>query len=336
MTLFDPIIFSQVNDLDSTDSSMTIATSPGYLQYPPPTVYFADVHSHDRTRLADELPLMPLPLLMWPNFFRDEGRVSLQQIEGDVGLISGQQRLVDPAASVRLLTYSTPSGQYELLLSPIEAGSSTTMRGDTETNQQSRVIDAESGQPAVEDAMEMQPEERGTQVFSFSDPRLWELPFLHGWVVNQTQAGSRSVRLPTGGALETPSALGEVGNSAALPSSADVSQLGGRSASRHRSMGDRVPATGLGDIAIDESDPQSIVSKLRSELAASLAAAASTELPCTVKLRIWPHDVKDPCAQLDSKRCRLTIPHAVLCRCIYAHLLAFPYLSFTEYILVTG
>ncbi|KAI4342615.1 hypothetical protein MLD38_027221 [Melastoma candidum] len=315
------LLTAEVNDLDSTDSSMTIATSPGYLQYPPPTVYFTDVHSHDRTRLADELPLMPLPLLMWPNFFRDEGRMSLQQIEGDVGLNSGQQRSVDPPASVRLLTYSTPSGQYELLLSPIEAGSSTIVRGYTETNLQSSSMDAESGQSAVEltDTMEMQPEERGTQVFSFSDPRLWELPFLQGWVMNQTQPGARSVRLPTGGALETPSPMGEMGSSAAAPSIADLSQPGGRSNSRNRTMGDRVTATGLGDIAIDESDHQSIVSKLRSELAASLAAAASTELPCTVKLRIWPHDVKDPCAQLDSRSCRMTIPHAVLCSEMGAH-----------------
>lgn len=48
--------------------------------------------------------------------------------------------------------------------------------------------------------------------------------------------------------------------------------------------------------------------------AAMAAAAAAAELPCTVKLRIWPHDIKRPCAPLDPETCRLVIPHAVLCR----------------------
>lgn len=48
--------------------------------------------------------------------------------------------------------------------------------------------------------------------------------------------------------------------------------------------------------------------------AAMAAAAAAAELPCTVKLRIWPHDINRPCALLDPETCRLVIPHAVLCR----------------------
>lgn len=48
--------------------------------------------------------------------------------------------------------------------------------------------------------------------------------------------------------------------------------------------------------------------------AAMAAAAAAAELPCTVKLRLWPHDTKRPCALLDPDTCRLVIPHAVLCR----------------------
>jgi len=47
---------------------------------------------------------------------------------------------------------------------------------------------------------------------------------------------------------------------------------------------------------------------------AMAAAVASAELPCTVKLRIWPHDIKRPSALLDPEMCRLVIPHAVLCR----------------------
>eukprot|EP00252_Welwitschia_mirabilis_P016817 TRINITY_DN3734_c0_g1_i2.p1 TRINITY_DN3734_c0_g1~~TRINITY_DN3734_c0_g1_i2.p1 ORF type:complete len:868 (-),score=163.94 TRINITY_DN3734_c0_g1_i2:474-3077(-) len=54
-------------------------------------------------------------------------------------------------------------------------------------------------------------------------------------------------------------------------------------------------------------------------MAAAAAAAAAAELPCTVKLRVWPHNINDPCALLDPERCRLTIPHAVLCSEMGAH-----------------
>ncbi|XP_030551546.1 uncharacterized protein LOC115756015 [Rhodamnia argentea] len=320
------LLTAEVNDLDSADSAMTLATSPGYLHYPPPTLYFTDAHSHERSRLADELPLMPLPLLMWPSFARDDGRVPLQRIDGDVGL-NGQQR-VDSSSSVRLLNYSTPSGQYELLLSPVESGNSPSMPEETGNNALSSAMETEVSQSAVDTAedMEVQPEERNTQIFSFSDPRFWELPLLHGWFVGQTQAGPRAVRQSSPGDIETQSSFGEVASvspltSGAMPSGMDPSRFGGRTGSRLRPPGSRgMHTTGLNnDGPRDENDPQSVVSKLRSELAASLAAAASTELPCTVKLRIWPHDMKDPCAQLDLESCRLTIPHAVLCSEMGAH-----------------
>ena len=51
--------------------------------------------------------------------------------------------------------------------------------------------------------------------------------------------------------------------------------------------------------------------------ATSAAAAAGAEQPCTVKLRLWPHDPKDPLHPL--KDARLTIPHAVLCSEMGAH-----------------
>nr|CAB3456737.1 unnamed protein product [Digitaria exilis] len=41
---------------------------------------------------------------------------------------------------------------------------------------------------------------------------------------------------------------------------------------------------------------------------------SGTELPCTVKLRIWRHNMKDPFIALEPEACLLTIPHAVLCR----------------------
>ncbi|KAI6693775.1 hypothetical protein NL676_021485 [Syzygium grande] len=317
------LLTAEVNDLDLTDSAMTLATSPGYLHYPPPTVYLADAHSNERSRLADELPLMPLPLLMWPSFARDDGRAPLPHTDGDVGL-SEQQR-VDSSSSERLVAYSMPSGQYELHLSPIEPSSSPSIHEEMGTNPYSRVGESEVTQSAMNSVhnMEVQSEERSNHIFSFSDPRFWELPSMYGWLVGQTPAGPQTA--PSPGALETSPAFGEVTSvspirSEPMPSGVDHSRLGGRSGSRYCSSGSRVMhSAGLNDRPHDENYPQSVVSKLRSELAALRAAAASTELPCTVKLRVWPYDVKDPCAPLHSESCRLTIPHAVLCSEMGAH-----------------
>lgn len=57
-----------------------------------------------------------------------------------------------------------------------------------------------------------------------------------------------------------------------------------------------------------------MISRIHSDLAASITATAAAELPCTVKLRIWPHNLKNPCASLNTERCLLSVPHAVLCR----------------------
>ncbi|KAK3417131.1 hypothetical protein EUGRSUZ_H02881 [Eucalyptus grandis] len=307
------LLTAEVNDLDLTDSAMTLATSPGYLHYPPPTIYLADAHPNERSRLEDELPLMPSPLLMWPSFTRDDGRATLPHIGGDVGL-SGQQR-VD----------SLSSGQYEFHPSPFEPSSSTSMHEETGTDPFSSVRESEVTQSAMNivDNTEVQPEERSTYSFSFSDPRFWELPSVYGWLVGQTQAAPQTAPSPR--ALETASALGEVASvspvrSEFMPGGMDQPRLGGRSGSGCRSSGSRMMRTaGLNDHPHDENYPQSVVSKLRSELEASLAAAASTELPCTVKLRVWPYDMKDPCALFRSESCRLTIPHAVLCSEMGAH-----------------
>ncbi|KAF8015915.1 hypothetical protein BT93_H1456 [Corymbia citriodora subsp. variegata] len=306
------LLTAEVNELDLTDSAMTLATSPGYLHYPPPTVYLADAHTNERSRSVDELPLMPLPLSMWPSFARDDGRAPMPHTDGDVGL-SGQQR-VD----------SSSSGQYEFHLSPIEPSSSPSMHEETGTDTFSSVRESEVIHSAMNsvDNTDVQPEERSTHIFSFSDPRFWELPSVYGWLVGQTQGAPQTA--PSPGALEPSSTFGEVASvshiiSEPMPSGMNQSRLGGRSGSRCHSSGSRMMRTAeLNDRPHDENFPQSVVSKLRSELEA-LAAAASTDLPCTVKLRVWPYDMKDPRALLHSESCRLTIPHAVLCSEMGAH-----------------
>ncbi|KAG6726892.1 hypothetical protein I3843_02G089200 [Carya illinoinensis] len=276
------LLTAEVNDLDSSDSSMTLATSP------------------------DELPLMSLPFLMWPSFARDDGRTSLQPTYGD-------------------------AGQYELLLSPIDPHSSSPVPEDMGND----FITSEMGntiyQSAVDtmETMEVHPEERNTRFFPFGDPTYWELPFLQGWLIGQSQAAQRSMNSVNGSAHENSSAFNEMENLAAssvMPTVVSQYRATGRSSSRQRSSRFRMRSrTVSGDgaafnhVSRDEGDPRVAVSRIQSELATSLAAAAAGELPCTVKLRLWAHDIKDPCAVLDAEKCRLAIPHAVLCSEMGAH-----------------
>ncbi|KAA8548904.1 hypothetical protein F0562_000588 [Nyssa sinensis] len=298
------LLTAEVNDLDPSDCSMTPATSPGYLHYPPPNVYLADAHT---------------------------GGHSVLHTDGNVGSNSAPQR-ADPSASVRLLTYSTPSGQYELLLSPVEPTSSP-LAEEPQINSSLREMENVVPQPAIDpmEIVEVQSEERSNQLFPIADPTYWELPFLQGWLVSQSLAGRHTMHPLGAGAHESSSAHGEIENLAPVIPSVVLTTIGqsrvyGRSGSRHRSSHSRMISTtgssedaAFNNITRDESDPQPFVSRIQSELATSLAAAAAADLPCTVKLRIWMHDVKDPCVSLDADRCRLTIPHAVLCSEMGAH-----------------
>uniref|UniRef100_A0A3Q7GN30 Uncharacterized protein n=1 Tax=Solanum lycopersicum TaxID=4081 RepID=A0A3Q7GN30_SOLLC len=296
------LLTAEVNDLDSSDSSMTRATSP-----------------------ANELPIMSLPFLIWPSIARGDPRIPMQQSDIDVGSDNIQQRS-DTLSSVRLLTYSTPSVQYELLLSPIEQSASPTQEAHTSSS----VRENETGTQLLVDPMETdgQPEERNNQFFPFSDPAYWELPFLQGWLIGRSQAVQQTTRSDLGGATINPSTYGELENPSAVPLviSSNSHPRSGRSGSRHRSSRSRmIPVAGAGDGAApvnvmhDESDSQISIGRIQSEIATSLAAAAAAELPCTVKLRIWPYDIKVPCAALDAERCHLIIPHAVLCSEMGAH-----------------
>ncbi|KAL2469571.1 Transducin family protein/WD-40 repeat family protein [Abeliophyllum distichum] len=321
------LLTAEVNDLNSSDPSMTLATSPGYLRYPPPTIYLADAHAAYRSNLGNELPIMSIPFLMWPSIGQGDGRLPTQQTGIDSSSGVSQQR-VDSSASVRLLTYSTPSGQYELLLSPIESNSSP-VREESQNNSVTAEIGNTVSQPVV-DPMEtdVQPEDRSNQYFPFGDPAYWELPFLQGWLIGQSQAGQRAMHAQDGGSTEGLSVYSEIGNPSSMvppviPNTVGNSRGAGRSGSRHRSSRSvTIPTTGSGNgaalnsIRHEQNSSQPFMNQVQSEVATSLASA---ELPCTVKLRIWSHDVKNPCAPLDTERCRLTIPHAVLCSEMGAH-----------------
>lgn len=67
-----------------SDSSMTLATSPGYLHYPPPTVYLADAHSGNHSKLANELHLVSLQSTLWCICLLDEYVFSILLFNGHI------------------------------------------------------------------------------------------------------------------------------------------------------------------------------------------------------------------------------------------------------------
>lgn len=307
---------------------MALATSLGYLSYPPPTMCLADSHASGHPSLGDEPPLLSLPFPIWPSFARDILRPSVQKTNGDVSS-SCVQQTVDPSASVRLLTYSTPSGHYELLLSPIEPNSSSPVPEETQNDSFIVDMDDEPPQFAMDtvEATEMQavqPEERNNPIFPCGDQMHWELPFLHGGLVGQSHARHHTMGSLNGSAHENLSSSSEMENhssSSVIPISIGKYRGNGRSGMHYQSARSQtISATGSGEsttfnnIAHSGNEAHPVVSRTHTEFSPSLAAAAAAELPCTVKLRIWPHNVKDPGASLDTEQCHLTIPHAVLCR----------------------
>ncbi|KAE9452979.1 hypothetical protein C3L33_15121, partial [Rhododendron williamsianum] len=251
--------------------------------------------------------------------------------DSSMTLATSPAHRVGPSTSVRLLTYSAPSGQYELLLSPMEPSTSTVPEEQQATP---NFMETENAvpPPAINDAMEsaeVEPEDRSNQLFSFSDPRYWELPFLQGWLIGQSHAGQRMRRPPDSGAYENSSAFSEIENPAVMvpsvvPSRVGQSRVTSGSDSRHHSSHARmVPVTGS-----SEGVSSNNTTRIQTEIATSLTTTvAAAELPCTVRLRVWTHELKDACTPLDADRCRLTIPHAVLCRflaacvaCVLPHL----------------
>ncbi|KAL5699521.1 hypothetical protein ACHQM5_030408 [Ranunculus cassubicifolius] len=403
------LLTAEVNDLDSPDSPMTLATCPGYLQYPPPAVFFANVHSGVRSNVEARVTPMPFPFLFWPTLARD-GAPSLQhaftnstpqtlqslapvhpQAYPNIGIRmdhtsspmdispvipsvsypvsetvdnnipSETENLVaDSDLDIMDIIEEQPVAENYHVRSPmLEALDSENSMpplifhstgGGRNPSRQSRsgsdvapgvYLTNLSGNTGLQMLLRSGESSQLHQFFPFGDPMFWELPFLQGWLMGQSQAGLHPMLSLNDALHETSTGLRGVGSEilvsdlatravdASVASSTGTnnisqSRMTGRSGQRHRSSRSRAmagPGEGSGFINIlqDESDPQPVSGRTESELATSLAAAAAAELPCTVKLRIWPHDINDPCAPLDAEKCRLTIPHAVLCSEMGAH-----------------
>ncbi|EPS67054.1 hypothetical protein M569_07721, partial [Genlisea aurea] len=321
------LLTAEVNDLDSSDPSMTLATSPGYLRYPPPVVYLTDSNSSYRSNPPNELPIMSIPFIIWPSFGRGDAASVSQPSDPEMSSGALHHVHTNSSGSVRLFTYSTPSGQYELVLSPINSP----VREEPQNSSLTRETDNDPPQPAG-DSMEndLQTEDRSNQYFPFGDPAFWDVPFLQGWLIGQSQATQRAMQSQNVGPTEGFYSSNTVGNSSVAASSINSntgnSRVSGISGNQNRSRTRARTMTPPNEIATFNAIPREpsepFLSQVPADVATSIAAAAAAaaaELPCTVKLRIWFHDVKNPCKTLDSERCRLMIPHAVLCSEMGAH-----------------
>lgn len=132
------------------------------------------------------------------------------------------------------------------------------------------------------------------QFVPVSDATRWELPFLHGWLMGQTHGSSHS-NYP----------------------SINQSRVSGRCSSRHHRSRSRVIAsTASGEAATNGQNSEIAGLEIPTSLNVPIV---SSESPCTVKLRIWLHNIQEPCSPLDADKCCLIVPHAVLCSEMGAH-----------------
>ncbi|XP_061341436.1 uncharacterized protein LOC133287780 [Gastrolobium bilobum] len=370
------LLTAEVNDLDSSDSSMTEATSLGYLQYPPPAVFVANIHHTEHISLSSELPYLSIPFFFMPSYTVDESRAELQHASHDVG--SGSMQ-IESSALMQLQADTNATEQYDTTVSPMDTFSEMPASSQTGAEYPAHTIfsngmgigisnltmdgmETDEIRPAegsqhgnstntlngVLHGLSRQTGNRGVlsefgqfhQFFPSRDASGWELPFLQGWLMGQNQVGVPSV-LPHMGVSRdilaqqvgssvmasnlSNSNVDEAPSSSAIPGSISIPGSSMRSGLRNNFSQSRVPVSESGNLAAainnphDGSDIQAIINRIQTELTTSVAAAAAAELPCTVKLRVWSHDIKNPCTPLNADRCRLTIPHAVLCSEMGAH-----------------
>ncbi|CAL0303341.1 unnamed protein product [Lupinus luteus] len=277
------ILTAQVNDLDCSDTSMTVATCLGYSQCPLPVVFVTNVHPRTPDDLTSEY-----------NFQADTNATEHEAALSSSDITTGFQSVAEYNAHATLpnqmridisnLTMETVE------IKPAEGSNHGLSRHTTNREDLS-----EFGQ--------------FHHIFPSRDRSGWELPFLQGWLMGQIQVGVPStLPQPDGSHENLPQQIG----SSTMPSNLSTANVELASSSEMPSS-ISIPGSSAGSGMLNHLS-QTFISRIQSELATSMTAA---ELPCTVKLKIWSHDLKNPCAPLN--RCRLTIPHVVLCSEMGAH-----------------
>uniref|UniRef100_A0ACD5X9E7 Uncharacterized protein n=1 Tax=Avena sativa TaxID=4498 RepID=A0ACD5X9E7_AVESA len=305
------LLTAEVNNLDSADSQLTHATSTGYSNYPS-ALFFANINSRGYPHLESN---MSSPCLIWPAFLRDDG--SLYIPRNDLG--SGSTNVQQSSSSVaqNLLPPDAENQQSDQSVTPMDvcpgepSVSNDVQLPSTSNSVPFPAIARPSGSAVhrmpvnsfttsgLDVQMFLRNSEGGHHHDLFGDSRSWELPFLHGWLMAQSHTGaSSSIPISTGGTRGS----------------------NRQYASRPHAL-TSVPGVGSPQLGpqIDEAEAHAASLGVGSELTTSLFSAGAAELPCTVKLRVWRHDIKNPSVALDSKACCLTISHAVLCSEMGAH-----------------
>ncbi|CAA7024572.1 unnamed protein product [Microthlaspi erraticum] len=165
------LLTAEVNEMDTLDSSMSRATSMGYLRYPPPSIFFTSPESNRATPSAED------PRIGQVSNTRPQSR--LQNILRSA--VNANRTLFPPSGPNSVRPRNSPSNTF------------VTRTGDTTS-------------PAA-DAMNVDlPELRQTQqLFQLSDRVSWELPFLQGWLMAQAQ-GHGVVAPPPPSGVSAPNA----------------------------------------------------------------------------------------------------------------------------------
>ena len=363
----------QVNNIESADSPLTLATSSGYSNYP--SALFV-TNSNSRFCPHLESNVAP-PCLLFPAYLRDDG--ILHVLGNDSSSTGAQQRssLVQVARSDAetqqpdqfATSMDVCPGEPTTLNDipdavPLRASNGIDMHGAG--GQSSSIINLErfsarddlpvsslsntepipsaaglSGSDArramplnmlISGGLDVQMFLRNVESgqlnhYLFSDSRNWELPFLQGFLMAQNRTGLHPA-LVNNNVLEDLSIDGTAGTNNLTRESPHMHNLGrsgasssipitaGSSRGSNRRYASRsVPGVGSSLLGpqIDEAEVHAASLGVGSEITAPMFTPG-TELPCTVKLRIWRHNIKEPGVPLEPEACRLTISHAVLCR----------------------
>ncbi|CAM6003226.1 unnamed protein product, partial [Sphagnum balticum] len=327
------LLTAEVNDLDSPDCPMTMATSHAHMHYPPPAIYFAPPASS----ISPSVPSVPFPQpWFWPgqsgfgsnlgliqsddeitaSFLmldpdQDFGRDSVSTILAtDLGFETSSPWLAQDSHDIQFPDLTSPK-PVDILARPLPGESS---RESAITSNSRLPLDRVSS---------------SQEILPAGDCTGWELPFLHGWVQGRQLAhAGLGLGEATINRMGPPQQLEGQNEAVSIASSRVMASASIRAENESQIDAVAMANAGAGmrvypnqGIPISRRGGTAGIGAAETAVAQSAmaAAVASAELPCTVKLRIWPHDIKRPSALLDPEMCRLVIPHAVLCSEMGAH-----------------
>jgi activating molecule in BECN1-regulated autophagy protein 1 len=296
----------QVNSLDFGDSTLTLATSSGYSNYRPALI----VANGSSMRCHHLESMLSSPCLLWPAHLRDDEIVCPLCNDQDVcsanvqPTLSLAQNSLSDAENQEISQMVTPmdvspgessvANDNDSLLAPLYAG---TELNAVRVQSDMRV---HSGNAALYDrssnitnsiiVLQSRPDGlSGVPMEPFTASR--GLPYVHN--------------------------LEHVGGSPSFAASTGSFDGSSRHYTSLRHMAASVP--GIERLFLGtqtgETGVHGVPLRIGSDLPTSLFDGSGAELPCTVELKIRPHNINNPYATLNPVECRLTISHAVLCRC---------------------